>query len=81
MKKGQDRATTVRKLLAKAIAEWKIEHFARLYGRGKISLSRAARDAGVSIWEMMDYARRNKIPAQYDLEDFERDLKVVEEMG
>ncbi len=81
MKKGQARATTVRKLLAKAIAEWKIEHFARLYGNSKISLSRAAREAGISIWEMMDYARRNKIPAQYDLEDFERDLKVVEEMG
>ena len=72
-----DRATTVRKLLARAIAEWKLEHFARLYGDGKISLNRAAREAGVSIWEMMDYARSKKIPAQYDLEDFERDWKGV----
>ena len=49
-----DRSTTVRKLLARAIAEWKIEHYARLYGDGKLTRARAARDAGVSIWEMMD---------------------------
>ena len=72
-----DRATTVRKLLARAIGEWKREHYARLYGDGRMSLSRAAREAGVSIWEMMDYARSRKIAAQYDLADFERDWKGV----
>lgn len=72
-----DRSTTVRKLLYKAIAEWKLEHYARLYGEGKLTLARAAREAGVSIWEMMDYARQRKIPVQYDLEDFERDVRSV----
>ncbi len=74
-----DRSTTVRKLLSRAIREWKLEHYVRLYGDGKLSLARAARDAGVSVWEMMDYARRRKIPAQYDLEDFHRDLETVRE--
>jgi predicted HTH domain antitoxin len=72
-----DRSTTVRKLLYKAIKDWKLEHYARLYGEGKVTLARAARDAGVSIWEMMDYARQRKIPAQYDLEDFQRDFKRI----
>jgi predicted HTH domain antitoxin len=72
-----DRSTTVRKLLARAIGEWKLEHNARLYGDGKITLARAARDAGVSIWEMMDYVRSRKIAVQYDLEDFEQDIKTV----
>lgn len=72
-----DRSSTVRKLLSRAIREWKLEHYARLYGDGKISLARAARQAGVSLWEMMDYARQRKIPAQYDLEDFEQDFKTV----
>ena len=72
-----DRSTTVRKLLYKAIKDWKLEHYARRYGDGKITLARAARDAGVSLWEMMDYARNRKIPAQYDLEDFQHDLNVV----
>ena len=72
-----DRSTTVRKLLARAIGEWKLDHYARLYGDGKLTLARAARDAGVSLWEMMDYVRSRKISAQYDLGDFEQDLKSV----
>ena len=72
-----DRSTTVRRLLSKAIQQWKLEHYARLYGDGKLTLARAARDAGVSLWEMMDYARARKVPAQYDLEDLEQDLGTI----
>ena len=72
-----DRSTTVRRLLAKAIGEWKLDHYARLYGDRKVSLARVAKEAGVSLWEMMDYARARRVPAQYDLEDFERDLGTV----
>ena len=56
-----DRSTTVRRLLSKAIREWKLDHYARLYGDRKISLARAAHEAGVSLWEMMDYARARRI--------------------
>jgi len=42
-----------------------------------VTLARAARDAGVSLWEMMDYARTRKTPVQYDLEDLERDLQTI----
>lgn len=72
-----DRSTTVRKLLYRAIQDWKLDHYARLYGDGKLTLARAAREAGVSLWEMMDHTRTKKIAAQYDLEDFQRDLKIV----
>ena len=74
-----DRSTTVRRLLSSAIRQWKLEHYVRLYGDGKLTLARAAREAGVSLWEMMDYARARKVPAQYDLEDFQRDVKVLHE--
>jgi predicted HTH domain antitoxin len=72
-----DRSTTLRKLLLKAIAEWKVEHHARLYGDGKVTLAKAARGAGVSIWEMMDYVRNRRITAQYDMDDLEHDMKSV----
>ena len=72
-----DRSTTVRRLLSKAIQQWKLEHYVRLYGDGKLTLARAARDAGVSLWEMMDYARSRKVPAQYDLEELQRDLGTI----
>ncbi len=73
-----DRSTTVRRLLSKAIQQWKLEHYARLYGDGKLTLARAARDAGVSLWEMMEYARARKVPVQYDLEDLNRDLGTIQ---
>lgn len=57
-----DRSTTVRRLLSNAVRQWKLEHFVRLYGDGKLTLARAARDAGVTLWEMMDYARARKVP-------------------
>ena len=72
-----DRSTTVRRLLSKAIRQWKLDHYARLYGDGKLTLARAARDAGVSLWEMLDHARTKKISAQYDLEDLRRDLGTI----
>lgn len=72
-----DRSTTVRRLLSKAIRQWKLEHYAKLYGDGKLTLVRAARDAGVSLWEMVDHARARKISAQYDLEDLRRDLGTI----
>ena len=40
-------------------------------------MARAARDARVSIWEMHSYVREHKIPAQYDHEEFEHDLKTI----
>ena len=72
-----DRSTTVRRLLSKAVRQWKLDHYVRLYGDGKLTLARAARDAGVSLWEMMDYARTVKMAAQYDLEDLQRDVGTV----
>ncbi len=72
-----DRSTTLRRLLSNAVRQWKLEHYSRLYGDGKVTLARAARDAGVSLWEMMDYARTRKTPVQYDLEDLGRDLQTI----
>ena len=66
-----------RKLLRRAIADWKREFFALQYGDGAMTLARAAEEAGVSLWEMMDYVRHRKIATQYDREDLNHDLKTV----
>ena len=72
-----DRSTTVRKLLYKAIGTWKLDHYAKLYGEGKMTLARAAREADVSIWQMMDHVRQQKVVAQYDLDDLGRDVETI----
>lgn len=55
----------------------KCSNAARLYQENKVTLARAAEDAGVSVREMMEYLRQKKIPMQYDLEDFEKDLRGI----
>ena len=72
-----DRSTTVRRLLAKAVREWKLEHYARQCGDGKLTMARAARDAGVPLWELMEFVRGRKVAVQYDLEDLRQDLHTV----
>lgn len=76
-----DRATAVRKLLARSLEEWKLDYCARRYGEGELTLGRAAEEAGVSLWRMMDHVRRRKIAAQYDLEDLGGDLATVRRGG
>jgi predicted HTH domain antitoxin len=42
-----------------------------------MTLARAARDAGVPLWEMLDYVRQRKIAAQYDLDDLRQDMATA----
>lgn len=72
-----DRSTTVRKLLHRAVGDWKREYYARQYGEGNMTLAGAAREAGISLWEMVDYVRQRKIASQYDLEELKKDVETV----
>ena len=58
-------------------ADWKLEYYAQEYAQGRLTLSRAAEETGVSVWEMMDYLKQKRVPAQYSLEDLEHDLDVI----
>jgi predicted HTH domain antitoxin len=72
-----DRATVVRKLLAKAIAGWKLEKALTLYCGGKITLWKAAKIAGLSLWEMMEIVKERKVPFRYAYEDFREDFETA----
>lgn len=67
-----DRSTVLRKLLYKAVIDWKKEYAAKLYSEGTITLERAAMKVGISVREMMEYLKQRRIPAQYGLEDLGR---------
>lgn len=53
------------------------EEAAKLYSEKKITLAKAAKEASVSIWEMIDYLRRKEIATQYDLDEFRKDVETV----
>jgi predicted HTH domain antitoxin len=72
-----DRATVVRKLLAKAISDWKLQHALTLYNSGKVTLWKASKIAGVSLWEMIEIVKKRKVSFHYSFEDFREDFEAA----
>lgn len=68
-----DRAEAVRRLLTKAISEWKKERALKLLKDHKITIRTAASLAEVTYVEMLELAKN--IDIGYDLEELERDLE------
>jgi TDG/mug DNA glycosylase family protein len=63
-----DRGTTVRRLLETSIRRWEIERALRAYQEGEVSLGRAAEEAGLTQWELLDAARGAGIAYPLDAE-------------
>jgi len=74
---GKDKAEVVREVLAEGVRERKLRVALRLYQEGKATLWKAARLAGVSLWEMVDALRRHGVELQYGPEDLEDDLRAA----
>ena len=52
-----DRATAIRRLLETSIKQWELDHALRGYQTGELSVGRAAEEAGLTHWELIDAAR------------------------
>jgi TDG/mug DNA glycosylase family protein len=52
-----DRGTMVRRLLRDGLARWRTEHALVGYQAGRISIGRAAEDAGLTQWELLETLR------------------------
>ena len=61
----KDKSEIVRELLRLGIKERKIEKAIKLYKEGKVSASRAAEIADVSLWKMIEIFSERKVEAQY----------------
>src|SRR3989338_228963 len=72
-----DRSEAIRRLLVQSIKEWKVKNVLEELKERKITISGAAKKAEVSLWDMIDLAKQEKIDwIEYDKEDLERDLKL-----
>lgn len=72
-----DKSTILDRALEYYTKEWTLRKALELYRNGKITLSRAAEIAGLTIWEIIDALEERKIVLQYDAEDFEEDMKTL----
>ncbi len=56
-----DRATVIRRLLKESVKRWDLDRALRGYERGELSIGRAAEEAGLSQWELMDAIDREQV--------------------
>ena len=68
------KAEVMRKLLAKAIKDWKIKKALELLKERKATLRKAAKLADVSYAEMLDLSSKADIEIGYSLRDLSKDL-------
>ncbi|KXB01993.1 hypothetical protein AKJ44_01645 [candidate division MSBL1 archaeon SCGC-AAA261F17] len=72
-----DRAEVIRRLLDEGIKKRQLDKAVTMLRDGKVTVSKAAEIAGVSIWEMMEVMREKQIPVPYDEEDLRKSLKWI----
>ncbi|WP_456474200.1 UPF0175 family protein [Candidatus Pyrohabitans sp.] len=78
-KEGLDKSTTIRKLLDKGIKQWRLERAIDALRSGKVTISKAAEIAGVSLYEMIDIVREKKIDyIHISKADLEEDVHILE---
>jgi predicted HTH domain antitoxin len=73
-KEKLDKATVVRNLLEIGIAEWQKQTAIELLQKGKITFTKAAEIAKLSLWEFADLAKQKNVEwIRYTPEDIERE--------
>lgn len=81
LEEHEDRTTVIRKLITDAIGNYKKERVLRKYEQGKISISRAAGETGLTVGEIEEYMVRKGYRSKYSTGDLERELEMLKSFG
>ena len=73
----EDRSTIIRKLVMLGYADLVKEKAAEKYHSGRLTLSEAAHQAGLTLWEMETYLVERGFKSSYSVEDLERELRLL----
>ena len=73
----EDRSTIIRKLVMVGYADVMKEKAAEKYVSGKVTLSAAAHQAGLTIWEMEQYLVGRGFKSSYSIDDLERETRLL----
>lgn len=73
---GLDKSAALRKLLKMGLRERKKELALSLLQQGKVTLWKASKIAGVTIWEMMDLVKEKGMTLPIKAEDVIEDIKA-----
>lgn len=73
----EDRSTIIRKLVIIGYKDFIKKKTAENYAKGKITISEAAYQAGITIWEMEKYLIEEGFKSDYSVEDLEKEMKML----
>jgi predicted transcriptional regulator len=76
-RKGVDRSALLRSFLLYALKEHALRDALDDYEAGGITLWQAAQRCDLSLWEIIQEAKRAHIHISYDLKEFEKDLGAL----
>jgi len=74
-KEVEDRSTIIRKLVLLGYFEFMKKKVAEEYAKGNITLSEAAHQASLNLWEMEKYLVEQGFKSSYSIEDLEKEMK------
>lgn len=75
---GDDRSTTMRKLIQRGFEEVARERAAEAYRQGRVTLSEAADRAGLTVWEMEQYLVHHGYQSSYSIQDLSAELDALD---
>jgi len=52
-----------------------------LFEQGRLSFGKAREMAGMTVWAFQQLLGSRGVPVHYDIDDYEEDLKTLEELG
>ena len=73
-----DRATAIRRLLEGSLRQWEVDRALESYRRGDVSLGRAAEEAGVTQWELLELLKRARVAYPLAADDVSGRLAEVQ---
>lgn len=75
-----DRATFLKQMLRRGVAEFRVEQACAAYRRGDATLSRAAELAGISLYELLRRLPAESLTLNYDVDSLTADSRLVAEL-
>jgi len=72
-----DRSEVVRRLLDRGLKAYEKEKALALLREGKVTVWRAAEMCGISLFEMMELVKRERIQVSYSTEELKKDVEFL----
>lgn len=74
---SEDRSTVIRKLVILGYKDYIKKKAAENYSKGKVTISEAAFQAGITAWDMEKYLIEQGFKSEYSIEDLEKEIKSL----